>query len=181
MGPVGLYAYSRYPNYFVSPASHPPPLPPLATAGRPIVECAGPRCLPALADPFAAMAARSQGEMCVWAGLFVAAGPTVLLRCPWVAVSPLFTFLLIRYMSGEGVGSCAARARVLVARSLSVGVVSRHAQCGATLSLPGPPSLPGVPPLERSNQERYGGQPQYEQYKAATNLLWPWPPRDKFP
>lgn len=39
----------------------------------------------------------------------------------------------------------------------------------------------GVPPLERSYEERYGGQPAYEQYKAATNLLLPWPPRDKWP
>jgi hypothetical protein len=39
----------------------------------------------------------------------------------------------------------------------------------------------GVPPLERSYAERYGGQPQYEAYKASTNLLFPWPPRDKFP
>ncbi|PSC67318.1 hypothetical protein C2E20_8998 [Micractinium conductrix] len=78
------------------------------------------------------------GEMCVWAGLFVMAGPAVWRRCPWTLASPLFTFLLIRYMSG-------------------------------------------VPPLERSYQERYGGQPAYEAYKAATNLLVPWPPRDKFP
>jgi hypothetical protein len=48
---------------------------------------------------------RLQGEMCVWAGLFVAAGPTVWLRCPWAAASPLFTFLLIRYMSGATGGT----------------------------------------------------------------------------
>ncbi len=42
-------------------------------------------------------------------------------------------------------------------------------------------SSAGIPPLERSYAERYGGQPQYEAYKAATNLLFPWPPRDKFP
>lgn len=56
--------------------------------------------------------------------------------------------------------------------------------CTATLpcpTLPRPPRRAGIPPLERSYQERYGGQPQYEQYKAATNLLLPWPPRDKFP
>lgn len=39
----------------------------------------------------------------------------------------------------------------------------------------------GIPPLERSYEERYGGQPAYEAYKKATNLLLPWPPRDKFP
>ncbi|EFN53044.1 hypothetical protein CHLNCDRAFT_137283 [Chlorella variabilis] len=94
MGPVGLFAYSRHPNYF--------------------------------------------GEMCVWAGLFVMAGPAVWVRCPWAAASPIFTYLLIRHLSG-------------------------------------------IPPLERSYAERYGGQPQYEAYKAATNLLFPWPPRDKFP
>ena len=38
--------------------------------------------------------------MCVWAGLFVMAGPAVWLRCPWAAASPLFTFALIRFMSG---------------------------------------------------------------------------------
>ncbi|KAL4855947.1 hypothetical protein ACK3TF_003705 [Chlorella vulgaris] len=94
MGPVGVYAYSRYPNYF--------------------------------------------GEMCVWAGLFVMAGPAVWMRCPWTVASPLFTYLLVRHMSG-------------------------------------------IPPLERSYAERYGGQPQYEAYKAATNLLVPWWPRDKYP
>lgn len=35
------------------------------------------------------------------AGLFVAAGPAVWVRCPWAVASPLFTFALIRYMSGE--------------------------------------------------------------------------------
>lgn len=39
----------------------------------------------------------------------------------------------------------------------------------------------GVPPLERQYRERYGGQPAYEAYVASTNLLLPWPPRDKFP
>lgn len=94
MGPVGLFAWSRHPNYF--------------------------------------------GEMCVWAGLFVMAGPAVWRLCPWTLASPLFTFVLIRFLSG-------------------------------------------VPPLERGHAERYGGQPAYEAYKEATNLLLPWPPRDKFP
>lgn len=44
-----------------------------------------------------------------------------------------------------------------------------------------PALLPGIPPLERGWAERYGGQPAYEQYTASTNLLLPWPPRDKFP
>lgn len=94
MGPVGLFAYSRHPNYF--------------------------------------------GEMCVWAGLWVMTGPAVWARFPWTIASPLFTFYLLRFLSG-------------------------------------------IPPLERGWAERYGGQPAYEQYKAATNLLLPWPPRDKFP
>ncbi|KAL4425018.1 hypothetical protein ABPG77_001796 [Micractinium sp. CCAP 211/92] len=94
MGPVGLYAWSRYPNYF--------------------------------------------GEMCVWAGVFVMAGPTVWRRCPWTIASPLFTFALLRFLSG-------------------------------------------IPPLERQYRERYGGQPAYEAYVANTNMLLPWPPRDKFP
>lgn len=46
---------------------------------------------------------------------------------------------------------------------------------------PPPPSPSGIPPLERGWAERYGGQPAFEQYKASTNLLVPWPPRDKFP
>lgn len=45
--------------------------------------------------------------MCVWAGLFVMAGPAVWRRCPWTLASPLFTFLLIRYMSGQWEGGAA--------------------------------------------------------------------------
>eukprot|EP00887_Chlorella_sp_A99_P007495 scaffold2.g7495.t1 len=90
MGPVGLFAYSRHPNYF--------------------------------------------GEMALWAGVLVLAGPEVWRRCAWAAASPLFTYWLIRHLSG-------------------------------------------IPPLERSYDERYGGQPGYEQHKASTNLLFPWWPR----
>lgn len=35
----------------------------------------------------------------------------------------------------------------------------------------------GVPILERRADERWGGQPDYEAYKAETPLLWPRPPR----
>lgn len=43
----------------------------------------------------------SQGEMCVWAGLFVMAGPAVWTRCTWTLASPFFTFFLLRFLSGE--------------------------------------------------------------------------------
>jgi hypothetical protein len=54
-----------------------------------------------------------QGEMCVWAGLFVMAGPAVWMRCPWTVASPLFTYLLIRHMSGEAAACLPACCRRL--------------------------------------------------------------------
>ena len=59
MGPVGLFAYSRHPNYF--------------------------------------------GELCVWAGVWVMAGPAAWRACGGLAaLSPLFAYLLITQLSGAG-------------------------------------------------------------------------------
>ncbi len=33
----------------------------------------------------------------------------------------------------------------------------------------------GVPPLEKGHEKRYGKDPEYQQYKAATSLIVPWP------
>lgn len=38
--------------------------------------------------------------MCVWAGLFLMAGPAMWRAAPWAAASPAFTFLLLRCLSG---------------------------------------------------------------------------------
>ena len=35
----------------------------------------------------------------------------------------------------------------------------------------------GVPLLEKSADERWGGEPEYEAYKARTSVLVPRPPR----
>ena len=35
----------------------------------------------------------------------------------------------------------------------------------------------GIPPLERSSDERYGGDPAYREYKRRTSILVPLPPR----
>ncbi|MEM7589113.1 MAG: DUF1295 domain-containing protein [Myxococcota bacterium] len=35
----------------------------------------------------------------------------------------------------------------------------------------------GVPPLEKKADQRWGNNPQYQSYKAKTNLLIPWPPK----
>jgi steroid 5-alpha reductase family enzyme len=90
MGPVGVYAYSQYPNYFA--------------------------------------------EMVIWSGLTLAAGPAVLRTCPWVLASPLFTITLLMFISG-------------------------------------------IPLLEKHNAERFGNDPAYRAYKAATSLLIPWFPK----
>jgi hypothetical protein len=137
--------------------------------------------------------------MCVWGGLFVMAGPAVWLRCPWAAASPLFTFALIRYMSGGllTLSTACHTAAAFPSQACSwycclsnktcccgctLPVLPRHPRIIAAPVVPPRSCLPAcVPPLERSYAERYGGQPQYEAYKASTNLLFPWPPRDKFP
>lgn len=41
--------------------------------------------------------------MCVWAGLWVMTGPAVWARFPWTIASPLFTFYLLRFLSGAHV------------------------------------------------------------------------------
>ena len=38
--------------------------------------------------------------------------------------------------------------------------------------------ISGIPILERRADERWGGQPDYERYKARTSVLVPWPPGD---
>jgi steroid 5-alpha reductase family enzyme len=37
----------------------------------------------------------------------------------------------------------------------------------------------GVPPLERRADEKWGGNPEYEEYKATTSVLIPYPPIKK--
>jgi steroid 5-alpha reductase family enzyme len=73
------------------------------------------------------------GEITLWAGIALIAGP-VLHGWQWVTIiSPLFVFLLITRVSG-------------------------------------------VPMLEKKADERWGGQADYEAYKAGTHILVPLPP-----
>ena len=37
----------------------------------------------------------------------------------------------------------------------------------------------GIPPLEESHEKRYGKDAAYNEYKANTNLLLPWPKAQK--
>jgi steroid 5-alpha reductase family enzyme len=39
----------------------------------------------------------------------------------------------------------------------------------------------GIPPLERSADEKYGADPAYRDYKRRTSILVPFPPRDEAP
>ena len=39
--------------------------------------------------------------------------------------------------------------------------------------------ISGIPPLERQAAERWGGQPDYEEYRRRTSVLVPWPPKPK--
>jgi len=75
------------------------------------------------------------GEIVVWASMCaLASNRTVMRRAPWVVISPLFVYMLLRYVSG-------------------------------------------VPILEASHAERYGGDLDYLQYRERTNLLFPWRPK----
>lgn len=74
------------------------------------------------------------GEILLWLGLFVIGLPRYR-GAEWLALlSPLFVWMLLRFVSG-------------------------------------------VPILEQRADERWGGQPDYEAYKARTPLLWPSPRR----
>lgn len=50
--------------------------------------------------------------MCVWAGLWMMAGPAVWARFPWTVASPLFTFYLLRFLSGELFGGIQSLSKV---------------------------------------------------------------------
>lgn len=71
------------------------------------------------------------GEIMCWIVMWAWAGfPTVFVNYPWIIISPVFTTLLLRYVSG-------------------------------------------VPPLQKSQGERYGDREDFQRYIANTPLIFP--------
>lgn len=72
------------------------------------------------------------GEILLWSGIALIAVPVLQGSQWWALVSPVFVYVLLRYISG-------------------------------------------VPMLEQRADGRWGGQADYQRYKASTRLLWPLP------
>lgn len=148
----------------------------------------GPRGEAAPRPPSARSAScRPQGEMCVWAGVFVMAGPTVWRRCPWTIASPLFTFALLRFLSGGGQAGAAAGGAAMckvlwgtwsASRSAWVGPALQCVRPGRTLprwlwcyqSTPFP--FPGIGPIAPPPRSFAPGRDCLPRRSALRCKLW---------
>ena len=94
----------------------------------------------------------------------LAAHPSVWVKCPWVAASPMFVSFLLLFVSGE----------LLVKQLPGLSCAGMPWQASPS------PLAAGVPTLEKSHSERYAKRDDevgrsFRKYKAETNLLVPGP------
>ena len=106
------------------------------------------------------------GEILTWVSLYaLAAHPSVWVKCPWVAASPIFVSFLLLFVSGEP---------LFVKQLQSLSCARMMWQAWPS------PLAAGVPTLEKSHSERYAKRDDevgrsFRKYKAETNLLVPGP------
>lgn len=86
---------------------------------------------------------------------------------PWIVASPLFTSLLLIFVSGRRMLWFLA---FMGPRSFFTCDAANGVILTSAIRL-----VAGIPILEESHEKRYGKDPAYKTYKAQTSLLIPWP------